>query len=119
MAARCRWPQTGEQDRSVDEAPAAADVITALGLEPHPEGGHYRETFRDSSRPGRAASTAILYLLQAGEVSHWHRVDAAEVWHWHAGAPLELSSTLKAEAYRRGWEQGCLEAGELCLRSSR
>ena len=67
------------------------DVIARLGLFPHPEGGHYRETFRDVSANGRACSTAILYLLKAGEVSHWHRVDAAEVWHWYAGAELELS----------------------------
>ncbi|MGZ5822648.1 MAG: cupin domain-containing protein [Hyphomicrobium sp.] len=71
---------------------AAADVIRLLGLMPHPEGGHFRETFRDQrSDGGRAASTAIYFLLAAGEVSHWHRVDAAEVWHWHAGAPLELA----------------------------
>jgi predicted cupin superfamily sugar epimerase len=69
----------------------AADVIRILDLKPHPEGGHYRETFRDDRGDGaRAASTAIYFLLAAGEVSHWHRVDAAEVWHWHAGAPLSL-----------------------------
>jgi uncharacterized protein len=71
---------------------AAADVIRLLGLMPHPEGGHFRETFRDQrSDGGRAASTAIYFLLAAGEVSHWHRVDAVEVWHWHAGTPLELA----------------------------
>ncbi len=70
----------------------AGDIIKKLGLEPHPEGGHFRETFRDpASREGRSASTAIYYLLQKGEVSHWHRVDAAEVWHWYAGAALEMS----------------------------
>ncbi|MEZ5872118.1 MAG: cupin domain-containing protein [Nitratireductor sp.] len=69
----------------------ADEIIGALGLQPHPEGGHYAETFRDSAtNGGRAASTAIYYLLRAGERSHWHRVDAAEVWHYHAGAPLEL-----------------------------
>jgi predicted cupin superfamily sugar epimerase len=69
----------------------AADVIRALGLKPHPEGGHYRETFRDTKQiNGRAASTAILFLLARGEKSHWHRIDAVEVWHFHAGAPLEL-----------------------------
>ncbi|WP_029353630.1 cupin domain-containing protein [Bosea sp. 117] len=70
----------------------AAEVIARLGLTPHPEGGHFRETFRDPHRTsdGRAASTAIYFLLAAGERSHWHRVDAAEVWHWHAGAPLAL-----------------------------
>lgn len=71
---------------------SAEDIIRILDLKPHPEGGHYRETFRDSrGAGGRAASTAIYFLLAAGEVSHWHRVDAAEVWHWHAGAPLLLS----------------------------
>jgi predicted cupin superfamily sugar epimerase len=66
-------------------------IIELLGLKPHPEGGWYRETFRDAPGDGgRAASTAIYFLLKAGERSHWHRVDAAEVWHWHAGAPLEL-----------------------------
>ncbi|MGE0701930.1 MAG: cupin domain-containing protein, partial [Hyphomicrobiaceae bacterium] len=72
---------------------AAAEVIARLGLAPHPEGGHYRETFRDVPAQGtrRAASTAIYFLLAAGEVSRWHRVDATEIWHWYAGAPLELS----------------------------
>jgi predicted cupin superfamily sugar epimerase len=72
----------------------AADIIRLLGLEPHPEGGHYRETFRDTwqAADGRAASTAIYFLLKRGEVSRWHRIDAAEVWHWYAGAPLELST---------------------------
>lgn len=70
----------------------AADIIAKLGLKPHPEGGHYRETFRDSRLiDGRAASTAILFLLARGERSHWHRVDAVEIWHYHAGAPLKLS----------------------------
>jgi predicted cupin superfamily sugar epimerase len=69
----------------------AADIIAALGLQPHPEGGHFRETWRDSPADGgRGAGTAILFLLAAGERSHWHRVDAAEGWHWHAGAPLAL-----------------------------
>ncbi len=63
-----------------------------LDLHPHPEGGHYRETFRDPrcDENGRALSTAIYYLLAAGERSHWHRIDAAEIWHWHAGAALAL-----------------------------
>jgi len=71
---------------------SAADVIRLLRLQPHPEGGHFRETFRDSrSEGGRAHSTAIYYLLARGERSHWHRIDAAEVWHWYAGAPLQLA----------------------------
>jgi predicted cupin superfamily sugar epimerase len=70
----------------------AAEVIRLLDLKPHPEGGHFRQTFRDSKTVdgARAASTAIYFLLARGERSHWHRVDAAEAWHWHAGAPLEL-----------------------------
>ncbi len=71
---------------------SAQEVARLLDLAPHPEGGSYRETFRDPQRVGgRSASTAIYYLLPAGQVSAWHRVDAAELWHWHAGAPLELS----------------------------
>ncbi len=69
----------------------ADEIVALLGLAPHPEGGHFRETFRDAADGGRGASTAIYYLLRAGERSHWHRVDAAECWHWYAGAPLLLS----------------------------
>lgn len=66
-------------------------LIRRLELEPHPEGGHYRETFRDpASYGGRSRSTAILFLLRRGESSAWHRVDATEIWHFHAGSPLEL-----------------------------
>ncbi|MDB5315043.1 MAG: cupin [Rhodospirillales bacterium] len=74
-----------------DPGLTASAVIAALALQPHPEGGHYREIWRDA-RPGggRGAGTAIYFLLAAGEQSHWHRVDAAECWHWYAGAPLEL-----------------------------
>ncbi len=69
----------------------ADEMIAALDLTPHPEGGFYRETFRDDRTvEGRAVSTAIYYLLRDGERSHWHRVDAAEIWHWYAGAPLAL-----------------------------
>jgi predicted cupin superfamily sugar epimerase len=68
----------------------ADDIVRLLQLQPHPEGGHFRETFRDTGTP-RGASTAIYYLLKAGERSQWHRVDAAEVWHWYAGDALELS----------------------------
>ena len=71
----------------MDEADA---LIAALKLAPHPEGGYFREVFRDANPHGRAFSTAIYFLLKAGQVSRWHRVDAAEVWHWYRGAPLEL-----------------------------
>jgi predicted cupin superfamily sugar epimerase len=71
--------------------PQADRLIALLDLKPHPEGGYFRETFRDASGPdGRAYSTAIYFLLKAGEISRWHRVDAAEVWHFYSGAPLEL-----------------------------
>jgi uncharacterized protein len=72
--------------------PTAADIIARLELKPHPEGGHYRETFRDSRRDanGRSFSTAIYFLLTRGERSHWHRIDAAEVWHYYAGSVLNL-----------------------------
>ena len=70
----------------------ADEIIAELQLAPHPEGGYFRETFRDEARDGgRAHSTAIYFLLKAGEVSRWHRVDAVEVWHWYGGAPLMLS----------------------------
>jgi len=70
----------------------AKQLIEKLRLERHPEGGWFRQTFADVEVNGRPASTAIHYLLEAGEVSHWHRVtDAAEVWHFHAGSPLVLS----------------------------
>jgi predicted cupin superfamily sugar epimerase len=70
----------------------ADDIIRLLDLKPHPEGGYFRETFRDTRQVegNRAASTVIYFLLARGERSHWHRVDAVEIWHWHAGAPLEL-----------------------------
>jgi predicted cupin superfamily sugar epimerase len=71
---------------------SAQDVIRLLELQPHPEGGHFRETFRDlkADAAGRACSTLIYFLLAAGERSAWHRVDATEIWHYYAGAPLQL-----------------------------
>ena len=69
----------------------ANEVIALLELDRHPEGGWYRQTFADAAADGaRHLSTAIYYLLEGGDLSAWHRVDAAEVWHWHAGAPLRL-----------------------------
>jgi predicted cupin superfamily sugar epimerase len=79
----------------------AEAIIETLGLQPHPEGGWYVETYRDADlEGGRARSTAIYFLLKAGERSHWHRVDASELWHWHAGAPLELSVHEDGETQR-------------------
>ena len=75
-----------------DPAANAEELIERLGLAPHPEGGWFRETWRDPDVDGRRGSgTAIYFLLRAGERSHWHRVDAPEIWHHYAGAPLELS----------------------------
>ena len=74
---------------------SATEVVRLLGLKPHPEGGHFRETFRDSQTVGgRATSTAIYFLLARGERSHGHRIDAAEHWHYYAGAPLKLDTAL-------------------------
>ncbi|WP_270937218.1 cupin domain-containing protein [Falsiroseomonas oryzae] len=81
----------------LDDPSLRADaVVTALGLRPHPEGGHYREVWRDTPEGAhgeklRGAGTAIHFLLDAAERSHWHRVDAAELWLWQAGGPLVLS----------------------------
>jgi len=70
---------------------SAQEIIALLELAPHPEGGWFKETFRDEPGPdGRARSTAIFFLLPEGEESAWHRVDAAEVWHFYDGAPLAL-----------------------------
>ena len=92
----------------------AAEIKAQLKLAPHPEGGWYRETFRDTREvDGRPASTAILFLLDVGEVSEWHRVDAAEAWHWHAGAPLVITTSPNghdAEARHLGPD---LAAGQL------
>ena len=72
--------------------PSAADIIARLELKPHPEGGHFRETFRDPGvdADGRSRSTAIYFLLARGERSHWHRIDAVEIWHYYAGHALTL-----------------------------
>lgn len=76
------------------------EIVHRLDLAPHPEGGYFRETFRDAvTGPyGRAHSTAIYFLLPEGVVSRWHRVDAAEAWHFYAGAPLRLSEATGPEA---------------------
>ena len=75
-------------------APTAAEIIARLDLKPHPEGGYFRETFRDPrlDANGRPVSTAIYFLLARGERSHWHRIDAVEVWHYYAGSPLQLQT---------------------------
>ncbi len=91
----------------------AQDIIRMLGLKPHPEGGHFRETFRDTTQvvDGRAASTAAYYLLARGERSHWHRLDAAEIWHWYAGAPLQLEIAAAPGRIERVTLGGDISAG--------
>ena len=76
----------------IDPTLTAADIVRLLGLDSHPEGGHFRETFRDqrTDAGGRSRSTAIYFLLARGERSHWHRIDAVEIWHYYAGAALVL-----------------------------
>lgn len=69
---------------------SASEIIQRFDLQPHPEGGHYRQTWIDHAESGRPAGTCIYFLLQKGERSHWHKVDAAEIWHFYAGAPLLL-----------------------------
>lgn len=97
-----------------DESLTAADIIRLLDLAPHPEGGHFREVFRDAADGGgRGAVTSIHFLLADGEQSHWHRVDAAEIWYHQAGGPLELaiasSESGRVQRLRLG---GDLVAGE-------
>ncbi|MFW5881789.1 MAG: cupin domain-containing protein [Roseicyclus sp.] len=91
---------------------SADEIIETLGLEPHPEGGHYRQTWAagNDGRPDeRPVGTCIYFLLRAGEASHWHRVDAAEIWLFHAGAPLVLSIS----ATEAGPAEDCLLSPDL------
>ncbi|MBK6466776.1 MAG: cupin domain-containing protein [Rhodobacter sp.] len=111
---------------------SAHAIIARLGLQAHPEGGWYRETWRGPEVAGRATGTAILFLLARGERSHWHRVDADEIWLWHAGAPLVLSMGQTAAATHRlgpdvlagdrpqivvpaGWWQAAVTTGDWTL----
>ncbi len=105
---------------TTDRPLAAEEVIRILELVPHPEGGFYRETFRDRPQEGgRGASTAIYYLLRAGEISSWHRVtDAAEIWHQYAGGALDL--TLSADGretsvHRLGTDLGAGERPQVTI----
>ena len=97
-----------------ERTPAAADVVEALGMLPHPEGGWYVETWRATTPPGggRPVGSAILYLLSAGQRSHWHTVDATEVWQWSAGEALELSVWEESRPAVRHRLGGTIAAGE-------
>jgi predicted cupin superfamily sugar epimerase len=99
----------------MDRKPTAADIIARLDLRPHPEGGHYRETFRDprTDADGRARSTAIYFLLARGERSHWHRIDTVEVWHYYAGDALILQIVPNGGAPRAVRLGSELAAGEV------
>lgn len=92
----------------------ADGIIAELGLQPHPEGGHYAETWRGpAGADGRAVATAIHFLLRRGERSHWHRVDADEIWLFHAGDPLVLSIAAADDAVPEQLRLGSsLDAGE-------
>jgi predicted cupin superfamily sugar epimerase len=105
---------TAQHAGDQNQALRAEDIIRLLDLKPHPEGGHFRETFRDTQtvQNGRAASTAIYFLLARGERSHWHRVDAAEVWHWYAGAPLMLEIVAEGGSIERITLGGDLNTGQ-------
>jgi uncharacterized protein len=111
---------------------SAEEFIRKLELVPHPEGGWYRQTWAGPLVEGRASGTAILFLLRAGERSHWHRVDADEIWLWHAGAPLVLAMGVEAAREHRlgpdvlggdlvqavvpaGWWQAARSMGEWSL----
>ena len=74
----------------------ADEIVALLGLEPHPEGGWYRQTWV-AEGAGRPSGTAIYFLLKPGEKSHWHRVDATEIWHFYAGQPLTLRIAAEAK----------------------
>lgn len=92
---------------------SAKDIIATLNMQPHPEGGYYVETFRDEDGPeGRGYSTAIYYLLEKGDRSHWHRVDASELWFWHAGSPLELSLSFDGKVIEQRILGSDIVAGE-------
>ena len=112
-----RVVEARQRGRRLSEAHA---LIAALGLAPHPEGGWYRETWRAQAPEGeRAAATAILFLLEAGQRSHWHKVDATELWLFHAGSPLRLRTAPGDDApvteTRLGSDILAGEAPQLCI----
>lgn len=92
----------------------ADEIIERLGLEPHPEGGWYRRTWAgEPDASGRPRGSAICYLLRAGEVSHWHRLDAVELWHHYAGDAIELSISVDGRAVETTRLGVDLAAGEV------
>ncbi len=91
----------------------AEEIVALLRLEPHPEGGWYRQTFADApAAGGRAHSTAIYYLLEGGAAGRWHRIDSAEVWHWYAGEPMALTTSPDGRTTSRATLGPALASGE-------
>jgi hypothetical protein len=91
----------------------AEEIIAAVALRPHPEGGHFVETWRDVTADGRRGhGTAIYYLLRGGEISAWHKVDATEIWHFYAGAPLALKISADGQETREALLGANIAAGE-------
>ena len=91
----------------------ASDIVERLGMQPHPEGGMYAETWRAPAAAGeRPVGTAIYFLLRVGERSHWHRVDASEIWHYYSGDPLELETSQDGRSSERRVLGPDLGAGE-------
>ena len=89
------------------------ELIARHKLAPHPEGGWYRETWRAEAAPGeRSPGTAILFLLEEGQSSHWHKVDADELWFWHAGAALDLRIGVATVTLDAANPQARVAAGE-------
>jgi uncharacterized protein len=98
---------TGRFDGGTREVMMAEELIDTLDLKPHPEGGWYRETWRAEAGEGRrAAASAVLYVIQPGQRSHWNRVDAHEIWLWHAGDPVDVSIAAGDEAAVRAVRLG-------------
>ena len=94
------------------DANSARAIIARLNLAPHPEGGWYRETWRAEAAPGeRSGGTAILFLLEAGQRSHWHKVDAVETWAWHAGGPILLSIAADGAGPAEAWPVATIRLG--------
>ena len=90
----------------------AAEIVALLELAPHPEGGWYRQTFVAEVPGGRAHSTLMDFLLEAGQRSHWHRVESAEVWHWYAGAPMTIGISRDGKSVTEHKLGNDLAAGE-------
>lgn len=104
---------TTKKKKTARKGRSAHHVIRALKLRPHPEGGHYRETWRHKPKTGdRGAGTAIYYLLQWGEESRWHRIDAVEIWHHYTGAALALTIASANGSIRKIQLGPRIEAGE-------